>query len=143
MAKEREAIDRALADRVVPVLREHGFTGRFPHFRRITPHKVDLLTFQFNRHGGGLVIEIAEGPVPYFTTPWGKQVPASSLTARDLHPDQRARLQPGGSGSVDAWYRYDRGMSPAAVAEQVRSDLPQVEAWFAGAKTQPKVRHFA
>jgi len=25
----------------------------------------------------------------------------------------------------------------------VRSDLAQVEAWFAGAKTQPNVRHFA
>ena len=43
---------------VVPGLRERGFKGSFPHFRRISEKKIDLITFQFHRYGGGFVIEV-------------------------------------------------------------------------------------
>jgi hypothetical protein len=50
---------KKLNDIVVPVLRQSNFKGSFPHFRRVTAERTNLLTFQFDRSGGGFVIEIA------------------------------------------------------------------------------------
>jgi len=95
---------------IVPELRNRGFTGSFPHFRRIHD-QVDLLTFQFDRNGGGFLIEIAKGEIDGFKTHWGKQIPASKLKAWDLHPDQRTRLKPIPGSGTDSWFRYDRSVS--------------------------------
>jgi uncharacterized protein DUF4304 len=133
---------RALLASVVPALRSRGFTGSFPHYRRRTPAKIDLLTFQFDRHGGGFVIEIAEAPAGDFTTPWGQQIPASRLSAHDLHPGKRVRLQPGADGSVDSWYRYDRDRSASKVARQVETHLPEADAWWHGSRSQPHLQGF-
>lgn len=52
-------MDDALKAVVVPALRLRGFMGTFPHFRRIGECGIDLLTFQFDKWGGGFVVEIA------------------------------------------------------------------------------------
>jgi hypothetical protein len=100
-------MERKLVLDVVPALRERGFQGTFPHFRRCHAKATDLLTFQFDRSGGGFVIEIAEGPPDEFVTQWGKRIPAKRLSAHDLNPAKRARLQPGTDGATDSWFRYD------------------------------------
>jgi uncharacterized protein DUF4304 len=142
MGQDHDEMKHTLVTTVIPALRERGFTGTFPHFRRVTQAKTDLITFQFDRHGGGFVVEIAEGPAGELTTLWGQKIPASRLTAHDLHPNERARLQPGMDGTVDSWYRYDRGFSTSDVAMQLASDLSQADAWWAGAKDQPSIRRF-
>lgn len=48
----RKAMDTAIKSVVIPVLREAEFTGSFPHLRRASTRGMDLLTFQFDRHGG-------------------------------------------------------------------------------------------
>jgi hypothetical protein len=118
----REEMDAALKKIVIPALRERGFTGSFPHFRRIK-EEVDLLTFQFDRNGGGFVIETAKGKKEGFTTHWGKHIPAAKLTAWDLHPDQRKRLKPGADGSTDSWFRYDASQDCESIAHLVLSLL--------------------
>jgi hypothetical protein len=50
-----------LKGKVIPILREVGFKGTFPHFRRMNVDKINLLTFQFDKWGGGFCIEIANG----------------------------------------------------------------------------------
>jgi len=52
----REAVEKELKAIVVTALRASGFKGSFPHFRRPLPERIDLLTFQFDRHGGGFVL---------------------------------------------------------------------------------------
>jgi hypothetical protein len=111
----REDMDAALKKLVVPALRQRGFTGSFPHFRRIA-EEVDLLTFQFDRNGGGFVVEAAKGKKEGFTTHWGKHIPAAKLTAWDLHPNQRRRLRRGSDGSTDSWFRYDAKETCESVA---------------------------
>jgi hypothetical protein len=50
MSAEREKMIVALyREHVVPVLRERGFLGSFPHFRRPTAASIHLLTFQLTR----------------------------------------------------------------------------------------------
>ena len=112
----------------VPALRARGFTGAFPHFRRLTAGQTDLLTVQFDKWGGGFVVEVATAPAGRFKTPWGGVVPAVKLTAHDL--DRRLRLG-ARRASVDHWFRYDEGTTAAAVAAQVLAKLVQAERWWA------------
>lgn len=61
MAKTADGRDKmiaALQELVIPVLRQGGFVGRFPHFRRVRSECMDLLTFQFDKWGGGFVVEV-------------------------------------------------------------------------------------
>lgn len=102
----RSEMESALKRIVVPELRRAGFRGSFPHFRRLH-QAVDLVTFQFDRHGGGFVIEVAIGNPSGLTTHWGKHIPANKLTAWDLNPVQRKRLKPVSGSGTDSWFRYD------------------------------------
>ena len=42
---ELASMKKALSEQVFPMLRNAGFKGSYPHFRRITADKVDLLSF--------------------------------------------------------------------------------------------------
>jgi hypothetical protein len=129
MATPRELMDTELKAAVVPVLRDRSFKGTLPHFRRMSPAGVDLLTFQFDRNGGGFVIEIARGSAEGFTTHWGKFIPANKLTAWDLHPNKRYRLKPREGSGTDSWFRYENA-NVAEVARQVLELLAKAESWW-------------
>ncbi|HXD21811.1 MAG TPA: DUF4304 domain-containing protein [Gemmatimonadaceae bacterium] len=131
---------RALQQHVVPALRQRGFSGTLPHFRRIAPDKIDLLTFQFDRYGGGFVLELAEAPAGDLVKSWGKVIPAKRLCALDVNPPARRRLQPGAGLTADAWFRFDDGSAVDGVVQAVLHHLSQADAWFAGDKTQPNIR---
>ena len=125
----REEMDAELKNTVVPVLRQSGFKGSFPHFRRPSPTAIDLLTFQFDRNGGGFVIEIAQCASDGITNPWGQHIPATRVRAWDLHPDRRHRIQPRAGGGVDDWFRFDVDQA-SHVAQQVLKALPRAESWW-------------
>ncbi|WP_090789070.1 DUF4304 domain-containing protein [Paenibacillus sp. GP183] len=93
----------SLKNIVIPSLRDRDFKGTFPHFRRITEKKIDLLTFQFDKYGGGFFMEVAVCSPEGFTHHWGEKVPPNKVTAYDLHPNIRVRI-----GDKDDWFRYDK-----------------------------------
>ena len=68
---------------------------------------VDLLTFQFDRNGGGYVIEIAKCPPEGIVTPWGKEILARDAKALDVHPSQRRRIQAENASGTEGWFRFD------------------------------------
>src|SRR5215471_550489 len=92
MGNSREQMIAALREIVVPVLREMGFSGSFPHFRRFRDTRIDLLTFQFNRYGGSFVVEVAFCLPDGITTAWGKHISPQKAQAHDVHPKHRLRL---------------------------------------------------
>ena len=105
----RKEMDKTLSELVIPVLRQKGFKGSFPHFRRLTADRINLLTFQFDRNGGGFVIEITNCQINGFTTSWGKKIEPNKLTAHDLF--NRKRIQSNmdtPNSSTDDWFRYDK-----------------------------------
>jgi hypothetical protein len=107
-SSRKEMIER-ISEIVVPVLRQKGFKGSFPHFRRHAVDRINLLTFQFDRSGGGFVIEIANCQRDGFTTSWGKKIEPNKLTAHDLF--KRKRIQSNmdtGSSLTEDWFRYDK-----------------------------------
>ena len=121
----------ALNSIVVPVLRHRGFTGSFPHFRRFGTKQIDLITIQFDKWGGGFVVEISKCGTDGITMPWGKRISPKKVTAHDMHPKDRYRLGCEGPGTED-WYRYDKGNTLEAVAHEVAEQLDKAEKWWAG-----------
>jgi hypothetical protein len=63
MSEHSERMMSALKTRFVPALRERGFVGSFPHFRRRLTNRVDYLMVQFYSAGGSFVVEVGRtGP---------------------------------------------------------------------------------
>ena len=105
----RKEMESSLIEIVVPVLRQLGFKGSFPHFRRLTPNRINLLTFQFDRHGGGFVIEIANAKNEKFKGYGDVEIEPNKLTAHDL--TNRTRIQANmktEDSLTDDWFRYDK-----------------------------------
>ncbi len=125
-------MDAALKQLVVPDLRAAGFKGSFPHFRRLTTDRIDLLTFGFDKDGGGFYIEIAQCTPEGFTNSWGKHIEPSKVTAWDISK-LRPRLTPGMKPNEDKWFRFDKGDFGKCVAE-VKALLPNAETWFRSLK---------
>jgi Domain of unknown function (DUF4304) len=124
-------MDNALKEYLVPALRERGFKGSYPHFRRLLQDRVDLLTIQFDKNGGGFVVEISRCGVEGITTHWGKHVPAAKVTAWDLRADKRLRLKLKEGAGTDAWFRFESG-EYRQVAEQILSRLVDADNYWAG-----------
>jgi len=117
----------------VPVLRERGFRGSLPHFRRPMKERIDLLTVQFDKWGGGFVIEISNCVPDGLTTQWGQHVAPNRVRAWDVYPPNRRRLgssQPGGDGH---WFRFDEGTPTHEVAQLAVSYLREAEQRWATA----------
>ena len=132
MSLSHSLMVKALQETVVPTLREAGFKGSFPHFRRIRDDQIDLLTFQFDRHGGGFVIEIGKCPPEGFTTYFNEFIPPNKVTAWDVN--RRYRLQRENRFSLSDWFRYDQpplnGEIYQKTAKMVLHSLKQAENWW-------------
>lgn len=104
-----------LKENLVPRIRELGFKGSFPHFRRHREDRNELLTFQFNKYGTGeFVIELGVASFGDYLTYFGKSIPPGKLTAHDL--GERLRLG-AESERDDQW--FDLTKHAGAVADQV------------------------
>ena len=129
---EREAMIKVLKQVVQPHLRSMGFVGAFPHYRRTTEAHIDLLTFQFDRYGGGFVVEVARSPVDGVVRANGTRIAPTKVTAWDVNPQYRNRVQERPGPGTNSWFRYDTGKLMLAASSVLRrleednlwSDLP-------------------
>jgi hypothetical protein len=94
----------ALKRDVVPRLRERGFKGSFPHFRRATLPRVDYLTFQFSSSGGSFVVEVATSGTDGRPDGYGSELPIEKLNTHYFCESYRLGTDrsPGG----DHWYHF-------------------------------------
>lgn len=142
--EHRDMMDQAIQEVVVPVLREAGFRGSLPHFRRKRGASLDLLSFQHFSAGGSFVVEIAQSPADGIVTSWGKRVPANKMTVIWIGKRLRLGSRPS-EGVSDHWYEfgprsYDREEPVKQyehylkIAEQVVRDIrtQAEEYWRAG-----------
>ncbi len=56
---QRYKMRKALDQYVVPCIISEGFTGKYPHYRRISENKIDLLSFQTNKWGNSFTVEVS------------------------------------------------------------------------------------
>ena len=108
----------AIKIHVVPDLRKRGFSGSFPHFRRITVTSTHLITFQFDKYASGnFVVELAKAPAGDFQMYWGEIVPVKKLTAH--HINDRFRL-PTSSSTSHCWFNsQDFTTKPTTAAQEL------------------------
>lgn len=108
-SNSREEMIKSLNLMVVPILRELDFKGSFPHFRRTNDDRLNFITFQFDRSGGGFVIEIANCPINGVDTPFLKDIKPNKLTAHHLNKRKRIQSNMETTSSLhEDWFRYDR-----------------------------------
>ena len=105
MDAHRIEIERALKEYFVPELRNLGFKGSFPHFRRVVSPYLQLLSFQFFSSGGSFVVEISYCYENGFTTSWNKFIPANKMRVSYVSPRLRLGSQPD-RGINDHWYEF-------------------------------------
>lgn len=90
---------QVLKEKLVPRIREKGFKGSFPHFRRHRDNRNELLTIQFDKYGTGrFVIELGVAPYGDFETYYGKVIAPGKLTAHDLGERMRLGAKSTGQG---------------------------------------------
>jgi hypothetical protein len=125
---DRGAMIAELKRVVQPYLRAEKFAGTFPHFRRPGEEAIDLVTFQFDRHGGGFVIEIARCPRDGVVAYQGVHSPPSKVRAWDVHSNFRKRIKPRPGSGTDSWFRYETSEA-SKVAMAALSFLSEPDVW--------------
>ncbi len=102
MSGDRRLMTEELKKTAIPVLKQKGFKGSFPHFRRISDDKIDLLMFQFDKYGGGFIVEISfilTSEIDKYVFHWRKGVAPGKLTVADIKFRKRF---PG----ANTWFYY-------------------------------------
>jgi Domain of unknown function (DUF4304) len=98
--KSRPIMDRVLKEVFVPELRARGFMGSLPHFRRIRPDRIDLVSFQYSKRGGQFMVNLSQCGPEGVKTEWGKEIPPDKVTAFDVFERQRLRFKWGWRGQL-------------------------------------------
>lgn len=99
---DRNKMIEAFHLHLTPVLKERGFTGRFPDYRRISTEAVHLLSVHFARHKPAYAMEIACAPLTGLNVA-GHMVAAEELTAWHVLGPARFRIGP---DAPDQWFTY-------------------------------------
>jgi hypothetical protein len=130
MSQSRDEMIAALKRVAIPVIREFGFKGSFPHFRRESGSRIDLLTFQFSQWGGRFVVEVgsflASGHVLA-----GRVIPSGDVRMRHL----LSRLRLGASNEhTDHWFDFDSGDYDTVAGSVVPYLRGQAVEWWSHAE---------
>ena len=109
----RKMMEKALRTIAVPAVRDLGFMGRFPSFRRRGRAEFQFMMFGFSRHGGSFYVEagrMSEARFIELQRFWrdsGKELAESALTCAHCRGQDRVRL--GRSSAVsnqDHWFTF-------------------------------------
>jgi len=119
MTLSRKEMDAALKEKFVSKLRERGFKGSYPHFRREGARHIEIIGIQFSQWGGQFYIEIGLGNKDGEEVQ-GRHIPASKLKYYEVWPRERL-------GEIPFDYERDG----VEVAASKASELPdEIERWF-------------
>ncbi|USK68531.1 DUF4304 domain-containing protein [Peribacillus asahii] len=84
MSIKRDAMIKSLKKVVIPVLRERGFKGSYPHFYRKLENQTDLIMFQFSMWGGVLYVEISKCSSEGYINYSGKHILPNKVRVYDI-----------------------------------------------------------
>ena len=112
MNERRREIDVVLKTMCVPLLRELGFKGSFPHFHRSVGAHVDLLTFQFRLDGSSFIVEISYADAARKNVYFRPETSVAKLRASATTKRHRLGKQTE-SGGDGRWFGLDHGLMTA------------------------------
>jgi len=120
----------AIKQITIPFLRELGFKGSYPHFRREKDGKLNLLAFQFSLYSPSFVVEISNCDPSGITLLDGKHFEPQKC--RVHYTGNRMRI---GSTDDPKSYSYDFGQELISgnvyetLANAVASNWHKAEQW--------------
>lgn len=123
--ERRQKIDEAIKDITIPFLREKGFKGSFPHFRRQLPDEINLLTFQHSLYDTKFVIEIANCSPNGTTTAWGKEITKNKVTAHDMGHRLRFGSE---KHKSDYWFDYGKNSLFTDTYKKIAKEI--IDLWY-------------
>lgn len=97
-----EIMKSYLKELVIAPLLADGFTGQYPHYRRVLEDYIELVSIQTNKYGGSFTIEVS---VVFPDLPNKNHVDWDGLTIDHLtvwNTNDRYRLK----GMYDGWFYY-------------------------------------
>lgn len=115
----------ALKEHTFPLLKELGFTGKYPNFRRKLDNCIELISFQTNKWGGSFTIELSAvfpgSANPNYTLYEGVTEDTFGVEATN----KRYRLP----GMYDGWFYYrDVYRKRTLFFGSIYYDVPEKEA---------------
>jgi hypothetical protein len=129
-AEKRKKMDLALKEITIPFLKEQGFKGSFPHFRREKNNNVNLLTFQFSLYSQKFIVEISNCSINEFTNSLGKKLNPPEYRVHFM--GNRFRL--GSRKKTGCWYDFAIEPSLGNIynkrAQEIISDWEEAEKWW-------------
>ncbi len=139
--EKRQKIDQAIKDITIPFLREKGFKGSLPHFRRQQSDGINLLTFQHSLYDAKFVIEISNCPAEGITTHWGKEIPKNKVTAHDIGERHRLGSE---KHNTDYWFDYGKkslfGDANKKLAKEIIKLWGEAELWWSKDPYEQKLK---
>lgn len=97
-----ELMKGELRTAVITPLMEQGFSGKWPHFRKVHPDHIVLLTFQTNKYGGSFTVELS-AVFPFSQNKNYSECDSISLDKLNVwDTNRRYRLR----GMYDGWFHY-------------------------------------
>ena len=123
----REIMLSALKKHTFPLLKEQGFTGKYPNFRRKLDTCIELISFQTNKWGGSFTIEVSAAfpgsANPNYTLYDGVTEDTFGVEATN----RRYRLP----GMYNGWFYYrDIYRKRTLFSGSIYYDVPEKEADF-------------
>lgn len=121
----RDILLSALKEYTFPLLKERGYTGRYPNFRRNLDNCIELISFQANNGGGSFTIEVSAvfpgSANPNYTLYEGATEETFGVEATN----ERYRLP----GMYDGWFYYrDIYRKRTLFFGSIYCDVPEKEA---------------
>ena len=127
----RFLMDKAIKEIAVPFFKSKGFTGSYPHFRRIKDDRVNLITYQFNKYGGSFVVEISNCSPKGVQRGWGADIPPSKCTAHDMNRRHRIGAI---KHNTHYWFDFSSGEINGNIyadrANEIISLWDEAETWW-------------
>ncbi|MCH4552712.1 DUF4304 domain-containing protein [Aestuariibaculum sp. M13] len=124
-------MDKAIKEIIIPFLRNKGFKGSFPHFRRENNDKLNLLNFQFSLYSSSFVVNIANCSVNGMTTSDGELIKPAKCQV----PYLKNRLRVGSiKNRRDYWYDFDKQLIFGDIfkkrAKEFINNWEEAEQWW-------------
>ncbi len=104
MSEQRDKMIATLKTVAIPSLRAKGFSGSFPHFRRIRDAQIDLLTFQVSAFGPQFCVNLHTCPPSGYTDYSGKHTQPNKVTVGHVGGTLPFRLGSNPPEQADKWF---------------------------------------
>jgi hypothetical protein len=118
--EKRIKIDKEIKSYIVPILREKGFKGSYPHFQRKLDTYIQIIGFQFSQFGADFYIEIGTTSYDGVDIYGGKHIPAEKVKFYQAKNRKRIGKQP---------FSFENEKYSDVIQDIINS-LPEIDAWW-------------